>query len=178
MYLDGDSNCDIVNAVPLPTSRIRGKDDRIDNTSTQSEVAITISTKALSPQHDEKADKTERSSAVIDSNGGMVQLNDARLQVPEGALPKGKEHTISISLHNGNENGAPVLSDNAMLIGPWVHCEPSGLQFLKPVTITLPHSARNILQRNIKILMSSEIGKKRVRIIISCFWFKYSEYFG
>ena len=94
-----------------------------------------------------------RKTAVIDHRGGKLVIDgtDASLKIPAGALPVSQEVQITISCHWGSPN-SPALESNQILIGPCVHCEPEGIRFLKPATLTIPQSSANVNEEHITIL--------------------------
>jgi hypothetical protein len=68
---------------------------------------------------------------VVASEGGRLTLpSGVDLQIPPGALPT--SGTISIVQELGTALGGT-------LVGPAFHFYPTGLQFLAPVTVTLPY---------------------------------------
>ena len=93
-----------------------------------------------------------RKTAVIDHLGGKLDIDgtDVSLKIPEDALPIGQRIQFTISVHWGNPKA--VLGINQFLIGPYVHCEPEGIRFLKPATLTIPQSSANVTKEHIKIL--------------------------
>ncbi|XP_072051074.1 uncharacterized protein [Amphiura filiformis] len=95
-----------------------------------------------------------KTSTYIDERGGQISIDDscARLKIPAGALPKGQGKLITIGLDWMQE---PPLEDNQWVIGPSMQCEPDGLQFEKPVTLSLEHSAINITTSDVIILSKS-----------------------
>ncbi|XP_072051078.1 uncharacterized protein [Amphiura filiformis] len=93
-------------------------------------------------------------STYIDERGGQLSIDGscARLKIPPGALPKGQGKLITVSLDWVQD---PPLQDNQWVIGPSIQCEPDGLQFNKPVTISLEHSAVNITTGDVIIISKS-----------------------
>ena len=102
----------------------------------------------------------KKHSAALDHKSIVVAIPETcvKLDVPEGAFPKGKTVNISLSVHWGRGE-QPPLETNQFIIGPSICCEPDGITFCKPVTLTLPHSARNITSRNITVWTKTSQGK-------------------
>lgn len=89
---------------------------------------------------------------MIDHRGGRLTIDgtDTSLKIPPGALVVGQEVQFTISVHWGCSN-QPALGSNQIPIGPFVHCEPEGIQFSRPVTLTIPQSSANANEEHIKI---------------------------
>jgi hypothetical protein len=66
------------------------------------------------------------SKRIIASQGGFVELNGFRVDIPAGALPA--DTTVTINLPTDNVLGKRVIAD----------FEPHGVQFSTPVTLTFP----------------------------------------
>ena len=86
---------------------------------------------------------------TVSSDGGILELQefDVRLEIPAGALNE-KEY-ISVSVVSPNDDHPP-LGDN-FIIAPMVMLEPDGLQFLKPITLSVKHSAVDLKLRNVQV---------------------------
>ncbi|XP_072050264.1 uncharacterized protein [Amphiura filiformis] len=113
---------------------------------------MAYSTKGGSTPIAEKQESNKwKKSAYIDERGGQLSIDGscAKLKIPPGALPKGQGKLITIGLDWMQE---PPLQDNQWVIGPSMQCEPDGLQFDKPVTISLEHSAANITTCDVIII--------------------------
>ena len=107
---------------------------------------------------------------AIDHTGGDIILGGTSisLKIPPGALPEGSTEDITLSLgwniqddgYNGSEcNSSPVI-----------RCEPTGLQFLKPVTLTSPHCAvlKDPSKTSIKCLYNEkDAGKEFFCLLLS-----------
>ena len=81
-------------------------------------------------------------SCEIDSRGGNLSLPEigAELEIPEDALPDDTP-TANVSLRLQQDSDyQQTFDDNQIMITPTVICEPAGMTFNKPVTLTLPHS--------------------------------------
>ena len=102
-------------------------------------------------------------SATLDYKSTFVEVPETgvRLDVPEGAIPKGETQYIRLSVHWGIDEH-PSLENNQFVIGPTICCEPDGTTFSKPVTLTLPHSARNITSRNLTVWTKASKSKYSV----------------
>ena len=94
-----------------------------------------------------------RKTAVIDHMGGKLAIDgtNASLKIPAGAMHDGQEVQLTISLHWGNLD-RPALGSNQFLVGPYMHCEPEGIRFSKPVTLTIPQSSASTNEEHIRIL--------------------------
>lgn len=66
------------------------------------------------------------SKRIIASQGGFVELNGFRVDIPAGALPA--DTTVTINLPTDNVLGKRLIAD----------FEPHGVQFSTPVTLTFP----------------------------------------
>ena len=66
------------------------------------------------------------SKRIIASQGGFVELNGFRVDIPAGALPA--DTTVTINLPTDNVLGKRLVAD----------FEPHGVQFSTPVTLTFP----------------------------------------
>ena len=88
-------------------------------------------------------------SETITSAGGVLELQEfgVRLEIPAGAL-HGKED-ISVSIVSSNDDHPP-LGDN-FILAPMVRLEPDGLQFLRPVTLTVTHSGVDLTLTNLQV---------------------------
>ena len=98
-------------------------------------------------------------SKTITSGGGILELQEfgVCLEIPAGAL-RGKED-ISVSVVSANDDHPP-LGDN-FILAPMVHLEPDGLQFLRPITLTVIHSGVDLKLRNLQVW--NRTGKKGTR---------------
>jgi hypothetical protein len=66
------------------------------------------------------------SKRIIASQGGFVELNGFRVDIPAGALPA--DTTVTITLPSDNVLGKRLIAD----------FEPHGVQFSTPATLTFP----------------------------------------
>jgi hypothetical protein len=66
------------------------------------------------------------SKRIIAAQGGFVELNGFRVDIPAGALPS--DTTVTITLPSDNVLGKRVIAD----------FEPHGVQFSTPATLTFP----------------------------------------
>ena len=104
----------------------------------------------------------KQSSATLNYKTTVVEVPETgvRLDVPEGAISCPVD--IILSVHWGGDHHPPLkYTGNQFVIGPSVCCEPDGTMFQKPVTLTIPHSARNITSRNISVWTKSSRSKYR-----------------
>jgi hypothetical protein len=72
------------------------------------------------------------SKRIIASQGGFVELNGFRVDIPAGALPS--DTTVTINLPTDNVLGKRLIAD----------FEPHGVQFSTPVTLTFPLTGVNL----------------------------------
>ncbi len=103
-----------------------------------------------SPDHNAKAEegsfseelRPPRATQRIDHRGGTISLTkcDVSLKIPPGALAEGQEEEIVVSV-DWNDRHIPPLKSTDMNVAPIVNCYPTGLKFLKPVTLKIPHCA-------------------------------------
>ena len=79
---------------------------------------------------------------IMDYYGGKLScpLTGVSLFVPVGAIPEGIRQEIYFQVC---QDGSHIEKINGQLLSPIVICGPHGLQFEKPVELTLPHSAGN-----------------------------------
>jgi hypothetical protein len=80
------------------------------------------------------------STSISPAVGGTVQLSTGdRIVIPAGALPAGSN--VVISINSLPRAAFPVTSATAVAAGDIREFGPSGLQFLRPVTISLKFDA-------------------------------------
>ena len=74
----------------------------------------------------------------LDSRGGTLSLQEigVTLEVPEGSLERETPADVSMTLHQG----CPPLDDDHLMLTPIIKCGPPGVEFNRPVTLSLPHS--------------------------------------
>lgn len=79
---------------------------------------------------------------IMDFYGGKLScpLTGVSLFVPVGAIREGIRQEIYFQVC---QDGSHIEKINGQLLSPIVICGPHGLQFEKPVELTLPHSAGN-----------------------------------
>ena len=72
---------------------------------------------------------------TIGSDGGSLELQEFNvyLDIPSGALREKEDISLSVVPTNDDH---PPLRDN-FIIAPIVQLDPDGLQFLRPVTLTV-----------------------------------------
>ena len=80
-------------------------------------------------------------SKIVGEQGGILSIGGAVLLIPQGSL----KYIVRITLGvlKSFENTTDFDSDETPL-SPIVSCEPHGLIFNKPVTLTIPHCAYNV----------------------------------
>ncbi|XP_072037235.1 uncharacterized protein [Amphiura filiformis] len=142
-----------------------------------------------------EAESLDQISNVIGPDGGTLRIpvdiaNDdiAQLEIPLGALDKSTKITLSIV---SPATDHPPLGDK-FIIAPIVRLEPDGLQFLRPVTLTVKHAAVNLALRHLdvwtkntgrdktwKLVMDGQTGSPnslltkdvaKIRITHCCLW--------
>ena len=112
-------------------------------------------------------------SCKLDSRGGNLSLPEigAELEIPEDALPDETSSVdVSITLQQDSDD-QQEFDDNQMMITPTVICEPAGMTFKNPVTLTLPHSEEDyqtITKEEIQLWYRSHQGIETCLAIISC----------
>ena len=97
----------------------------------------------------------------IDCQGGVVCLSDLNvsLKIPFGALPPGDPVQIALTVDTDEKH--PTLQEDQLILGQVINCKPDGLKFLKPVTLSVPHSVINISPHCMQVWCKSdtETGK-------------------
>lgn len=86
-----------------------------------------------------KKERIDLNTAMsIDAEGGTLVIRNTgiSLYIPPNALEE--EADINITVVNDTEIQMPQKR-NLPIVTPLVKCEPSGIKFRKPVTLTLPH---------------------------------------
>ena len=86
---------------------------------------------------------------TITSDGGILELQEfgVRLEIPGGAIRE-KEY-ISVSVISPKDDHPP-LGDH-FIVAPMVMLEPDGLQFVKPIMLSVKHSAVDLKLRNLQV---------------------------
>ena len=92
-----------------------------------------------------------KKSASVDHNGGEIIVEKSvSLKIPPGAIPEGRKEKLTVSvLWNGEH---PPMNDDQFIIAPRVLLEPEGMQFEKPVTLTVPHCASNLSTKCVQVM--------------------------
>ena len=90
-------------------------------------------------------------SENVDNQGGIVCLSDVNviLKIPGDALPPGDPVQISLTVDTNEEH--PILQEDQLILGPIITCKPDGLKFLKPITLSVPHSGINISEHSLQV---------------------------
>lgn len=78
---------------------------------------------------------------TVDSSGGKLEISGITLRIPRGALSAPTLITLGVVWE---EKFNPVLSRKKSLLSPIILCQPCGLTFKTPVTLTFPHCAENV----------------------------------
>ena len=102
----------------------------------------------------------------LDSRGGTLSLPEigVTLQVPEDSLPTQiPTADISMTLHQGHDHqdGSPPIDNDHLMMTPIIKCGPAGMEFARPVTLSLPHSEddyENIKKEDIFLWYKSNQG--------------------
>ncbi|CAF4215533.1 unnamed protein product, partial [Rotaria sp. Silwood2] len=83
---------------------------------------------------------------IIDYYGGKLScpLTGVSLFIPMGAIPEGIQQEIYFQVHQDDSRNEKF---HGHLLSPIVICGPHGIQFQKPVELTIPHSAGNDVQQ-------------------------------
>ena len=110
---------------------------------------------------------SQKNSAVIRNNGGKIEVDDtnASVKISQGAIPEGESVEITVSVL-WDRRYYPPLQENDFVIGPAIHCEPDGILFKKPITVTIPHSAVNVNTRNLLIWTRQSNGKSSILFVL------------
>ena len=95
----------------------------------------------------------------VTHNGAEIYLPDTGigLTIPPGAIPEGESYKIYLSL--SLDDDYPELEEGHTLICPIVRCQPHGISFLKPATLTLPCNAVSDIEDDLTIWESKTSGK-------------------
>ncbi|XP_072048105.1 uncharacterized protein [Amphiura filiformis] len=98
-------------------------------------------------------------SETIDSHGGIISLSDVDvvLKIPQGALKESIAASVTVDAMEEH----PTLEEDQLILGPVISCKPDGEKFLKPVTISVPHSGVNINEKCLQVWRKShsQVGK-------------------
>ncbi|XP_013410758.1 UNC5C-like protein [Lingula anatina] len=88
----------------------------------------------------------------IGRQGGEITLHEVKLTIPPNALEETKDISVGIIW---NKTHMPKLTKKQALLSPVVVCEPHGIRFTKPVTLSIPHCAIDVRSAwNIQPMMS------------------------
>ena len=106
-------------------------------------------------------------SKTITVKEAILELEDfgVKVEIPQGAIPK--EELVSMSIVSTYIDHPP-LGDN-FIVAPIVRLDPDGLQFKKPITLTVRHSGIDLKLRNLQIWNMTQPNSK----IIVRFFFKH-----
>ena len=106
-------------------------------------------------------------SKTVTAEEAFLELEDfeVRLQIPNGAMPKEELVSVSIVLPNKDH---PPLGDN-FIVAPIVRLDPDGLQFKKPITLTVRHSGVDLKLGNLQIWNKTHPNSK-----IIMFWLSFN----
>ncbi|XP_072047935.1 uncharacterized protein [Amphiura filiformis] len=98
-------------------------------------------------------------SGTIDSKGGSISLSDVDvvLKIPQGALKESIAASVTVDAMEEH----PTLEVDQLILGPVISCKPDGQKFMKPVTLSVPHSGVNITEKCLQVWCKSEsdVGK-------------------
>lgn len=75
---------------------------------------------------------------TIGPKGGNLNVSGVSVDIPAGALDEDRLISIGVCW---DEKLVPVLTRKQTILSPIVLCQPSGLKFKVPVTLTFPHAA-------------------------------------
>ena len=100
-------------------------------------------------------------SKTVTDEEAVLELEDfgVRLQIPHGALPEEELVSVSIVLPNKDH---PSLEDN-FIVAPIVRLDPDGLQFKKPVTLTVRHSGVDLKLGSLQIWIKRKSNGKIIK---------------
>ena len=106
------------------------------------------------PQKENVKTLVWQQSGIIDDQDGEICLTelDIKVKFPRGALAA--RRLIMLQVDTGVLH--PPLHENQFLLGPVISCKPDGLKFSKPVTISMPHSCRNLTTQWVQIWCKNE----------------------
>ena len=100
-------------------------------------------------------------SKTVTAEEAILKLEDfgVILEIPQGAIPK--EELVSMSIVSPNIDHPPLdmLGDN-FIVAPVVRLDPDGLQFKKPLTLTVRHSGTDLKLKNLKIWKKTQPNSK------------------
>lgn len=88
-------------------------------------------------RHDLDLPGTLAQATITPQTGGVVTASSASMTVPPGAVPQNT--TLFIKQYRGKPSGVPIPRAQAVGIGPVVDFGPEGVQFNRPVTLTLSY---------------------------------------
>ena len=115
------------------------KNSSISNKSTASEISRMIWNSSNIP---ENADPKMVAWGLVDHNGGKFTIGNTgvSLTVPPLAIPEGHTEGIYIAIMD-QEKEHPQITSKESLLSPVVKCGPTGLEFQRPVILSMPHCA-------------------------------------
>ena len=115
------------------------KNSSISNKSTASEISRMIWNSSNIP---ENADPKMVAWGLVDHNGGKFTIGNTgvSLTVPPLAIPEGRTEGIYIAIMD-QEKEHPQITSKESLLSPVVKCGPTGLEFQRPVILSMPHCA-------------------------------------
>ena len=96
----------------------------------------------------------------LSNEGGTVSLSNLNvtLHIPKDALPPGDKTPITVTVDT-NEKHPLSLKDDQLILGSVISCKPEGQKFLKPITLSIPHSGLNVNLNNLQVwCKQQEIG--------------------
>ena len=104
-------------------------------------------------------------SKTVTAEEAVLELEDfgVRLQIPHCAMPKEELVSVSIVLPNKDH---PPLGDN-FIVAPIVRLDPDGLQFKKPINLTVRHSGVDLKLGNLQIWNKTHPNSKIIMFCLS-----------
>ncbi|XP_038067216.1 uncharacterized protein LOC119737166 [Patiria miniata] len=98
-------------------------------------------------------------AAMLDSHGGCLSIEtlDVHLFIPPGAIPADESpKRVYIYVQGSLTSGRSHLT-------PYVYCGPSGFHFRKDVFLTLPHCAKDVLDKQFTFEKSTSEGTESIQ---------------
>lgn len=115
------------------------KNSSISNKSTVSEISRMMWDMSNIP---ENADPKMVAWGLVDHNGGKFTIGNTgvSLTIPPRAIPEGRTEGVYIAIMKQDKEH-PQITAKESLLSPVVKCGPTGLQFQRPVILSMPHCA-------------------------------------
>ena len=141
---------DITIVSPIESDRLRSGTRQIEKKAIEKNVEMEHKKRpcSLMIQRDDGENKRQDFpgmfvSQKIGKDGGCLTLNHIHLNIPEGAVDSDVDIRLGIIW---DTDLFPPLKAGEAILSPVVACQPHGEVFKKPVQLTLPHCAFDILK--------------------------------